>query len=207
MSCHSTPANVAVLGYCGKAFNLPAAAVESEFHWLKKIGKDRAMPIPERAEWEEFVLQRERWVKHDDTLSDVRKERTLARLRDSYDQVPDGPTFYALSNLPVRLAQVTDPAYVEQAAGKVLARLDGLMTTQGKGMPRLDAAAATLHQAAIVLRCHVDDPGDAQPSSVRDLAQQVQQKDLKERTNEELYSAQQMLHQTLRLLRRRPGQS
>lgn len=207
MSCHSTPANVAVLGYCGKAFSLPATAVENEFHWLKKIGKDRAMPVPERSEWEEFVLQRERWVKHDDTLSAAHKERTLARLRDSFDQVPDGPTFYALVNLPVRLAQVTDPAYVEQAADKVISRLDGLMTSQGKGMPRLDAAAAALHQASIILKCDVPDRTHAQPTRVRELAQQVRQKDMKECTSGELYSAQQMLHQALRLLRRRSGQA
>lgn len=129
MSCHSTPANVAVLGFHAHSFSVSRDAVEAEFHWLKKVGRDRAVSAPDPHEWEDFLMRQEQWARHEPGLSDKKRASITARLRESYDQVPDGQTYYALSNIPARLSQVTDTSLAQDALNRVRDRIDTLRST------------------------------------------------------------------------------
>lgn len=126
MSCHSTPANIAVLGFHAHSFSVSREAVEAEFHWLKKVGRDRAVSAPDSNEWGDFLMRHEQWARHEPGLSDKKRASMTARLRESYDQVPDGQTYYALSNIPARLNQVTDPALAQEALDKLSEKVESL---------------------------------------------------------------------------------
>lgn len=205
MSCHSTPANVAVLGFYAQTHRLPTTVVETEFHWLKKIGRDRAVMAPTEKEWEEFLLQRERWVKHETSITPGRREKTLARLSESYHQVPDGPTYYALNNLPVRLRQVSSPSSVLDAADKVDARLERIEgESQGKNTDAgILKMADIVNQAAGFLGLDTSKTDHISAGDeIRHLLQGIRQSDLDEVRPEQAYLAHQKLLEGLRVTRR-----
>lgn len=124
MSCHSTPGNLAVLGYCAGAYQLDSRSVEGEFHWLKKLGKERRVATPSESQWQSFLDQQAQWVAHDQSVPRVRRARLAERVAAARDVLPDGPSFFALQNLPARLAYVTDAGTVRSTVLKVQTRVD-----------------------------------------------------------------------------------
>lgn len=205
MSCHSTPANVAVLGFYAQTMKLPSRAVENEFHWLKKMGRDRSVAAPTLEEWNDFLIQRERWVKHDSVLTAHRKETTLERLANSYEQVPDGPTYYALNNLPVRLNQVTAPSCIHDALNKVSARAERLEEgSHGKDSQHaLSVMAEAVWEAAgdlgsDLLRRSGNSPHEDIPRGL----EEIRRLDMKEVTPAQIYSGHEKLLKSLRATRR-----
>ena len=127
MSCHSTPGNLAVLGYCSGVYQLDSRSVEGEFHWLKKLGKERRVAAPSDGQWQSFLDQQAQWVAHDQSVPRVRRARLAERVAAARDVLPDGPSFFALQNLPARLAYVTDTGTVRSTVLKVQRRVDDLL--------------------------------------------------------------------------------
>jgi len=205
MSCHSTPVNVAILGFYTQTMKLPSRAVETEFHWLKKIGRDRSVAAPTLEEWNNFLIQRERWVTYDNMLTAHRKETTLERLANSYEQVPDGPTYYALSNLPVRLNQVTDPNCIHSALNKVSTRIEKL-TSGGHGknnQDSLNVMAEAIWEAASDLGSDVLRRKDTNPhEDILQGLEEVRRLDMKEVSPAQIYSGHEKILKSLRVTRK-----
>lgn len=170
MSCHSTPGNLAVLGYCAGSFGLDAESVESEFHWLKRIARDRQVPPPSQEEWQAFCDRQATWVAHDERLSDVRRGRLTSRLDVARaGETPDAATFYALQNLPSRLSYVTDAATVRGTMGKVQQMTDRLAKTGHADPDHLREVVLNLRRAeAVLTRQPAPDPADL-PDATTDL--------------------------------------
>lgn len=200
MSCHSTPANVALLGYGAHAAGLSANAVETEFHWLKKIGKSRAALAPTAAEWTELLLQREQWIRHDPGLSQRKREASLARLADSYEQVPDGPTYYALSNLPARLSQVTAPETVMNAAERVQEKVTRMAAgPAGKDDRAMRTVIDGLSVVCQRLKVSLPEQQDESAAAAQRMVEGIQRADLGRATRSDLYHAAKGLLATLAL--------
>lgn len=217
MSCHSTPGNLAVLGYCAGAYQLDAGSVESEFHWLKKLGKERHMAPPSDAQWQAFLDQQAQWVSHDDSLPRVRRARLADRVAAARDVLPDGPSYFALQNLPARLAYVTDAATVRSTAMKVQQRVDALLGKSGEvSIPadRLARADVELRNALSLLQGHGADEPVMESTTADDvltrLSDTVENIDIwvstplekdGEAVRENLYQAHRRLGVALRMLR------
>jgi hypothetical protein len=196
VSCHSTQANVVLLRHGAHSYGLSPAAVETEFHWLKKIGKTRAATAPSPSEWTEFLLQREQWIRHDSRISERKRENSLTRLVESYEQVPDGPTFYALSNLPARLSQVTAPESLTEAAGRVRDKVMR-MTSGGVGKDNsqgLNKIVTHLAEACRYLKVRTPSDAQAPPGqAAMGMLEEIQRADFSQVSRAELYGATKKL--------------
>lgn len=161
MSCHN-PSNIGVLGYCAGAFALDSESVESEFHWLKRVGRDRRFPAPSQEEWVGFCEQQASWVTHDDRLSSTRRARLLARIDTARTGgTPDGPTYYALQNLPSRLTYVTAPETVRGTLSKLQSLTDRVAKTGQADENNLREAVLNMRRAEAILTQHsAPDPAE-----------------------------------------------
>lgn len=126
MSCHSTPQNIAITGYCSAAYGVDPSTAETEFHWLKKVARDRGAIPPDQQQWQDFLDQQARWIAHDDRLTTTRKAQLAERIAKARDNMPDAQSFYALEHLPSRIAYVTDATTVRGTLMKVQEKTDGL---------------------------------------------------------------------------------
>lgn len=161
MSCHSTPGNLAVLGYSAGAYGLDSETVESEFHWLKRVGRDRQTPAPTAAEWQEFCDKQAQWIAHDDRLSEMRRAKLGDRITAARSDTPDGATYYALENLPARLSYVTDPATVHTTLLKVQRLTDQAAKMGNTNPDSLKEAVLSLRRAeALITRRNAPDAAD-----------------------------------------------
>jgi len=173
MSCHN-PSNIGVLGYCAGAFSLDSESVESEFHWLKRVGRDRRLPAPSSQDWAQFCDQQTSWISHDERLSDTRRARLLSRLETARSgDAPDGATFYALQNLPSRLTYVTDPDTVRATVTKVQFLTDRVAKTGHADENNLREAVLNLRRAEAILTRHsTPDPADL-PTDMYSLVEEA----------------------------------
>lgn len=173
MSCHSTPGNLAVLGYCSGSYELDSPTVESEFHWLKRVGRDKQFPAPSPQQWQEFCDQYSQWVAHDENLGEVRRARLADRITAARSDTPDAATFYALENLPARLQFVTDPQRVRETVTKVQRYTDQAAKTGRVNIESFRDAVYNLRQAESVLRLQsAPDPADL-PDDVYSLTEEA----------------------------------
>lgn len=217
MSCHSTPGNLAVLGYCAGAYQLNSTSVEGEFHWLKRLGKERRVAAPSEEQWQGFLDQQAQWVAHDGLVPRVRRARLAERIAAARDVLPDGPSFFALQNLPARLAYVTDPATVRATALKVQGRVDALIGKLEEQQPdagKLRRGDGELQEALALLQGREVEPAAPEDMSgselVDRLSETIENIDIwvstplnneGEAVRENLYQAHKKLAVALRLLR------
>lgn len=219
MSCHSTPANIAVLGYAAGAYGLDSETVESEFHWLKRVGRDRQMPPPTPEQWQDFCDQQGQWISHDDRLTDVRRARLTERVAAARSDSPDGPTFYALENLPARLSYVTDPTTVRTTLKKVQTVTDQAAKNGFQDIDSLREATLGLRRAEALLSGRQspdasdlpDDPNSLMEEAMEttemlDIHLATPREDSDNyRARENTYQAHRWIASSLRILKRRPA--
>jgi len=155
MSCHSTNANLGVIGFAARSYGLPQSIAENEFHLLKQRSAAGAkeLDLPEEAteqdskEWKEFLEQQSLWVSGADFLPPERRYKIGDRITAALsDPMPDSATRYALQTLHTRLSTISSDKVARDTLTSVTGRVQKMILS-----PPDHADIAEIREAALDL--------------------------------------------------------
>lgn len=157
MSCHSTNANLGVIGSAARTYGLPQSIAENEFHLLKQRAAAGAEALgeeetpeqrqEEEKEWREFLDRQALWVSGADFIPAERRFKLGDRLvAAANDPMPDASTRYALQNLHARLASISSDKAAKETLQSLSTRIQAMISS-----PPSDEVLDDLREASLDL--------------------------------------------------------